>query len=162
MLTDTDMNYIQLYLEKNYGLFAENKILSAVQIVANENKYHPICEYLNSLQWDGTERIGNTLHHFLGADVNAYTYEVMKLFLLGAVNRVFSPGCKFETMLCLVGGQGAGKSTFFRFLAIKDEWFSDDLRRLEDDNVFRKLQGHWIIEMSEMLATGNAKCVLRR
>ena len=44
-------------------------------------------------------------------------------------------------------------------LAIKDEWFSDDLRRLDDDNVYRKLQGHWIIEMSEMIATANAKSI---
>ena len=43
----------------------------------------------------------------------------------------FQPGCKFETMLCLLGGQGAGKSSFFRLLAVKDEWFSDDLRRLD-------------------------------
>ena len=83
----------------------------------------------------------------------------MKIFLLGAIKRVFQPGCKFETMLCLVGGQGAGKSTFFRLLAVKDEWFSDDLRRLDDDNVYRKLQGHWIIEMSEMIATANAKSI---
>ena len=62
-------------------------------------------------------------------------------------------------MLCLVGGQGAGKSTFFRLLAVRDEWFSDDLRRLDDDNVYRKLQGHWIIEMSEMIATANAKSI---
>ena len=72
---------------------------------------------------------------------------------------MFQPGCKFETMLCLVGGQGAGKSSFFRLLAVKDEWFSDDLRRLDDDNVYRKLQGHWIIEMSEMIATANAKSI---
>jgi predicted P-loop ATPase len=83
----------------------------------------------------------------------------MKIFLMGAIKRVFQPGCKFETMLCLVGGQGAGKSTFFRLLAVKDEWFSDDLRRLDDDNVYRKLQGHWIIEMSEMIATANAKSI---
>ena len=44
-------------------------------------------------------------------------------------------------------------------LAIKDEWFSDDLRRMDDDNVFRKLQGHWIMEMSEMIATANAKSI---
>ena len=62
-------------------------------------------------------------------------------------------------MLCLVGGQGAGKSTFFRLLAIKDEWFSDDLKRIDDDNVYRKMQGHWIIEMSEMIATANAKSI---
>lgn len=55
-------------------------------------------------------------------------------------------------MLCLVGGQGAGKSTFFRLLAVKDEWFSDDLKKIDDDNVYRKMQGHWIIEMSEMIA----------
>ena len=52
-----------------------------------------------------------------------------------------------------------GKSSFFRLLAVKDEWFSDDLRRLDDDNVYRKLQGHWIIEMSEMIATANAKSI---
>ena len=55
--------------------------------------------------------------------------------------------------------RGAGKSTFFRLLAVKDEWFSDDLRKLDDDNVYRKLQGHWIIEMSEMIATANAKSI---
>ena len=48
-------------------------------------------------------------------------------------------------MLCLVGGQGAGKSSFFRLLAIRDEWFSDDLKKLDDDRVYLKLQGHWII-----------------
>ena len=67
--------------------------------------------------------------------------------MLGAIHRAFHPGCNFETMLCLVGGQGAGKSTFFRFMAVRDEWFSDDLRNLDDENVYRKLQGHWIIEM---------------
>ena len=72
---------------------------------------------------------------------------------------MFKPGCKFEVMLCLVGGQGAGKSTFFRLLAVKDEWFSDDLKKIDDDNVYRKMQGHWIIEMSEMIATANAKSI---
>ena len=63
-----------------------------------------------------------------------YTYEALKLFRLGAISRAFQPGCKFEIMLCLVGGQGAGKYTFFRLLAVRDEWFSDDLRTLDDDN----------------------------
>ncbi len=96
---------------------------------------------------------------YLGADSDQYTYEALRLFLLGAIRRAFHPGCKIEIMLCLVGGQGAGKSTFFRLLAVKDEWFSDDLRKLDDKNVYRKLQGHWIIEMSEMIATANAKSI---
>ena len=80
-------------------------------MVAHQNQYHPIREYLNRLEWDGTERIPYVLHHFLGAEICAYGTEVMRLFLLGAIHRVFRPGCKFELMLCLVGGQGAGKST---------------------------------------------------
>ena len=158
-LTDMDMNYLLLYLEENYGLTSEKKVQSAIKIVANENRYHPVRDYLNNLQWDGTERIRYALHHFLGADTDEYTYEALKLFLMGAIRRVFRPGSKFEVMLCLVGGQGAGKSTFFRLLAGRDEWFSDDLKKLDDENVYRKLQGHWIIEMSEMITTANAKSI---
>ena len=158
-LTDTDLNYLMLYLEDNYALTSEKKIQKAIAIVADCNKYHPIRDYLNSLEWDGTERIRYALTRFLGAEESEYTYEALKLFMLGAISRVFKPGCKFEVMLCLVGGQGAGKSTFFRLLAVKDEWFSDDLKKLDDDNVYRKIQGHWIIEMSEMIATANAKSI---
>ena len=158
-VTDTDMRYIRLYLEETYGLTSEKKIADACEIVAHQNSYHPVRDYLNSLTWDGTERIRFCLRCFLGADADNYTYEALRLFMLGAIHRAFCPGCKFEVMLCLVGGQGAGKSSFFRLLAGKDEWFSDDLRKLDDENVYRKLQGFWIIEMSEMIATANAKSI---
>ena len=158
-MTDTDMKYIRLYLEENYDLTSEKKIIDAADLAAHQNSYHPVRDYLNSLTWDGTERIRYCLHHFLGAEADEYTFQALRLFLLGAIHRAFHPGCKFEVMLCLVGGQGAGKSSFFRLLAVKDEWFSDDLRRLDDDNVYRKLQCHWIIEMSEMIATANAKSI---
>ena len=156
-LTDTDLNYLMLYLEDKYSLTSEKKIQKALSIIADSNKYHPIRDYLNGLEWDGTERIRYALPRFLGAEESEYTYQALRLFMLGAISRVFKPGCKFEVMLCLVGGQGAGKSTFFRLLAVKDEWFSDDLKKIDDDNVYRKMQGHWIIEMSEMIATANAE-----
>ena len=134
---------------------APNKII--LERMGEVEDRHANC--LNILAWDGTERIRYALHHFLGAEVSEYSYEALKLFMLGAITRAFKPGNKFEIMLCLVGGQGAGKSTFFRLLALRDEWFSDDLRKLDDENVYRKLQGHWIIEMSEMMATANAKSI---
>lgn len=158
-LTDTDVNYLLLYFEKNYGLTSEKKMMAALSITANENCYHPIRDCLNALVWDGRPRIRDCLHYFLGADSNDYVEAMLQHFLLGAIRRVFVPGSKYEEMLCLVGGQGAGKSTFFRLLAIQDEWFSDDLKKLDDDRVFAKLQGHWIIEMSEMLATSSAKSI---
>lgn len=124
-LTDDDLSQIYLYMEVHYDLINEKNIQNAIHIVANRHTYHPIRDYLNSLEWDGQERMGNVLHHFLGADNGELTRECMKIFMLGAIERVFHPGCKYEAMLCLVGDQGVGKSSFFRFLAIKDEWFSD-------------------------------------
>ena len=74
--------------------------------------------------------------------------------------RVYDAGIKYDTMVCVVDDQqGGGKSTMARFMAIKDEWFTDDIKNLDDENIYRKLQGHWIIEFSEMLATSNTKTV---
>ena len=157
-VNDMDDIHIRHYFEKTYQLTNDKKIREGMQIVASENSYHPVREYLNSLKWDGKERIRHVLHHFLGADTDDYVYEFMKLFLLGGISRVFKPGCKFEYMLCLVGGQGVGKSSFIRFLASSDEWFCDDIKRLDDEKIFEHLVGHWILEIAEMLALNNVKC----
>jgi|GEM_PF-6392169 len=139
-VTDTDMYQLQYYLEKNYSLSNDRNILKAVNIAASENSFHPIRELLSSLSWDHVPRMDTLLCKYPGAENSCYTREVTRLLMTAAIRRIFEPGCKFELMVCLVGGQGIGKSTFFRFLAIKDEWFSDDLRRLDDDNIFRKMR----------------------
>ena len=48
-MTDTDEAYITMYLEKTYGFCNEQKITKAIKIVANNNRYHPIQDKLNSL-----------------------------------------------------------------------------------------------------------------
>ena len=158
-LTDTDVKYLLLYFEQNYELTSEKKITAALSIVANENCYHPIQDVLNSLVWDGVPRVRVALHHFLGAEVGDTNEKYLRTFMLGAVNRVFHPSCKFELMLVLVGGQGAGKTTFIRFLALEPEWFTDDVSKLDDKEIYHRLNGHWICELSEMVATANAKSI---
>ncbi len=104
-LTDVDVKYLLLYFEENYGLTREENH-DAVAVIANENRYHPVCDFLNALHWDGTERIPFCLHRFLGSDTDDYTYETLGLFLLGAISRAFKPGCKFEviTLSCRRSG----------------------------------------------------------
>lgn len=158
-IDDDDLDNLCLYLETTYGLMNEKNMYKAINIVAAENSFHPIKEYLEGLKWDGKSRIDEFLPKYVGADECEYTYEATKLILMAAISRIYTPGVKFDMMICLVGGQGIGKSSLFRLLAIKDEWFSDDLRRIDDENIFRRLYGHWIIEMSEMIATVNAKSI---
>ena len=114
-------NQIRLYLEHNYQLTSERCISIGLSVSAGNNSFHPIRDRLEGLVWDGEERIGRALHHFLGAEENEYTAEVMKMHMLAAISRIYFPGCKYDIALCLVGPQGGGKSTFFRFLAIEDE-----------------------------------------
>ena len=156
-VTDTGEYNLKMYLEELYEITSERVIKAGIDIISNENKYHPIREYLESLVWDGVPRIENMLPHFLGAEKSKYTIGVMKMHMLAAISRIYEPGIKYDIMLCLVGSQGAGKSTFFKYLAIKEEWFSDNLDHLDDENIYRKLQNHWIIEMGEMKATITAK-----
>ena len=81
-LTDVDIRYLVLYLEEHYGLTSEKRIEGAIKVAANEYRYHPIRDYLNSLSWDGTERVRFALHRFLGAEISDYNYEVLLLLSL--------------------------------------------------------------------------------
>lgn len=158
-LTDSDLRRLYLYMEQNYNQNNDKYIDEALFNAAEDNRYHPIREYLLSLQWDGEHRIGDVLHHFLGVEKTEFSQESMRLFLLGAIARVFTPGRKFDYMLCIIGPQGCGKSTFLKKLSMNDEWFSDDIRDIDKGGkVYEQLRGHWIIEMSEMLAMMNMKC----
>ena len=157
--SDNDLNNIITYMESTYGLRVNDQIERAIRVVAIENSYHPIRDKLNALVWDGESRLDKVLTKYLGVEATELTIESLKLFMLGAISRVFNPGCKFEYMLCLVGGQGAGKSTFLRFLAMEDCWFSDDIKKLSDKDVHEHLSGHWILEIPEMLAILKAQYV---
>lgn len=158
-LDDTDLSFLLLHLDTHYGLRVEKQLMHALRVASTNEAFHPVREKLLGLQWDGVPRVRDALHHFLGADKSDYNENCLKVFMFGAVNRVFHPGSKFELMLVLVGGQGAGKTTFIRYLAMEEDWFSDDIRNLNDDKVFHRLNGHWIMEMSEMVATANAKSI---
>lgn len=159
MIDDMDVAFLRLYLEEHYGLRSEKLIYPALNIVSTAQAFHPVRDRLNSLVWDGVPRVRVALHHFLGAEVGDTNEKYLRTFMLGAVNRVFHPGCKFELMLVLVGGQGAGKTTFIRFLALEPEWFTDDVSKLDDKEIYHRLNGHWICELSEMVATANAKSI---
>ena len=154
-----DRCQICVYLESVYGLKSEKQVDKAVDFVAMEHAFHPVRDFLRKLKWDGMSRIADLLPKYLGAEKCEYTTEVTRVLLTAMIRRIYEPGCKFDNMVVLVGGQGVGKSTLARFLACRDEWYTDDIRRLDDDSIYQKMAGHWVIEMSEMIATVNAKSI---
>ena len=63
-VTDKDDIHIRHYIEKYYRFRNDKAVRDAMQIVATENEYHPVREYLDSLIWDGVERVKYALPHF--------------------------------------------------------------------------------------------------
>lgn len=59
-------------------------------------------------------------------------------------------GVKFDYMLVLYGDQGQGKSTFFRYLCGKDEYYQDNLDKFEGEKAFEKTENKWIVEAAEL------------
>jgi predicted P-loop ATPase len=125
---------------------------TAVMTLANHRRFHPVCDYLDGLQWDGVPRIDCWLITYGGAKDSEYLRAVGALVLVAAVRRVRSPGCKFDEMLVLENPeQGTNKSSAVQVLAVKPEWFSDNLPLgLPPKETIEALSGHWIMEVSEL------------
>ncbi|KEI96571.1 hypothetical protein N496_15410 [Clostridium botulinum A2B3 87] len=151
---DTDDSGLREFIEKYYSISSTAKCADALALVFEKHSFHPIKEYLNSLKWDGKERINTLLIDYLGAEDSNYVKTVTRKTLVGAVARIFIPGIKFDTMLVLSGPQGIGKSTIIKKLG--KDWYSDSLTTVSGKEAYEQLQGFWLIEMGEMTATKKA------
>ena len=137
-------------IQADYGLKSRQDFADALKNVSMRNKFHPVRELLDSLTWDGEVHIRKLLPEYLGAEDSDYTYQVMRLWMLGAVSRVYKPGNKFDYTIILQGSQGIGKSTFLKLMALDDSWFNDSLDSLDSDKAVQSLTGSWIIELAEL------------
>ena len=155
-----DADDAQLYgwVADQYGVqFPENKFTKALAIVTDQRRFNPLRDYIRGLpDWDGVPRVDTLLVDYLGAEDSPYTRAVTRKTLIGAIQRVLEPGCKFDTVLVLDGKPGIGKSTLLRKLG--GVWFSDSLSLADtrDKTAAEKLQGVWIMEIGEMQGTRKA------
>lgn len=156
-----DDSCLKSYVEKKYDLKSGDKCMEGLNIVISQCRFNPVTEMLDNIwrtKWDGSyTHIRKLLPYYLGVDDNEYTYEVMKVFMLGAICRAFRPGCKFDYMMVIVGPQGVGKSTFLRYLSMNNSWYDDNFNTIEGDKASERLRGMWIVEMAELLATKRAR-----
>jgi putative DNA primase/helicase len=104
---------------------------------------------LNSLVWDGKQRVSSWLSVYLGSENNAYTSAVGTCTLISGVARIFFPGCKVDQILLLEGPQGSLKSTFLLTLS-GAEFFCDHISDIGSKDSRLELAGTWIFELAEL------------
>ncbi|EOS41844.1 hypothetical protein C810_05176 [Lachnospiraceae bacterium A2] len=137
-------------IQTDYGVKNRNDYFDAIKNVSMRNKFHPVRDILDGLEFDGEEHIRSLLPDYLGVEDTEYSYQVMRLWMLGAVARVYEPGCKFDYTMIFTGPQGLGKSTFLKMMSLNDSWFNDSLDSLDSDKAAQSLMGSWIVELAEL------------
>ena len=167
-ITDADVGAVQEWLQiAGLTKLSKDTTHQAVDMRANENAFHPVRAYLDSLRWDGVkrlagdytgdfERIPPWLTRYLGAEDSPYTASIGSMFFIALVARILEPGCKVDTMLILEGPQGAMKSTACSIIG--GRWFSDTMpENVASKDSAQHLRGKWLIELGELHALSKAE-----
>jgi predicted P-loop ATPase len=143
---DVEKAYIRAAQELHLDI-DKQKASDIVAVCAQENKYSPVREYLNSVAGGEQINLESLAERYFGTQ-DPFHAILLKRTLIAAVARAFKPGCKVDTMCILQGGQGALKSTFWQTLA-GETWFTDNLSEASEKDEKLKLRRYWILEFSE-------------
>lgn len=149
-ICDTDYVDIQIVIEQAGFQPNKNDIPTAVARLGIDNGYHPVRDYLDSLKWDGVTRLDRFLPILFGTPDTEYEQMIGPKWMIGAVARIYEPGCKMDNMLVLEGPQNLGKSTALRVLFGADN-FTEMVNELRDHKRFvEQIQGKWVVEFAEL------------
>ena len=149
--TDTDDACLRNYFATKYLIKGKGIIDDALQEVTQDNKFHPVRQYLTGLTWDGECRVDTLFIDYIGAEDTDYIRAVTRKWMCGAIARVMEPGVKFDTAIVLYGSQGLGKSLILERLGRK--WFNNSLVDIKTKDALEQIQGSWINELAELAPT---------
>ena len=148
-----DIEYCQLfyqYLSLMGYKIAKDTATDCLLVASRQYCYHPVNSYLERIAADQSIKpinLETVATDYLGTNSSLYN-QMLKTTLLAAVGRVRNRGIKFDNCCVLLGNQGVGKSTFWRFLA-SDSWFCDTWQP-KDPDLYMAIQCCWIYEIAEL------------
>jgi Virulence-associated protein E/Bifunctional DNA primase/polymerase, N-terminal len=147
---DADDIHLQLRFqrEKRIPRMGLDTVRSAVTEIAFRNRKNCVKDWLESLRWDGEERLQHFFEDHYGVDGTLYHRAASKNFLVSMVARIYKPGCQSDHMIVLEGPQGIFKSSSLREIA--GEHHAEQHENITHKDFLQNLQGKWLIEISEM------------
>ncbi|WP_246688905.1 VapE domain-containing protein [Mesorhizobium sp. WSM4310] len=130
----------------------------AIRLLAQENSFNPVLDWIEAQPWDGVSRIDTWLSVYMGAEDNELNRAFGRAVLIAGVRRARRPGCKFDYVLVLEGPQGRGKSTALKIMAGGEDFFSDEIAiGVSYKEQQELLQGRWIVELPELAGLSRAE-----
>jgi len=151
VLREEDILHMEMYFASKFNIaFDEKTILRAVTFLANCRAYNPVKNYIYGLAWDGKNRLDDVFVRLMHAQDSEYTRAVTRKTFVGAVARVFEPGCQWDYTLILEGAEGLRKSSFIRVMA--GQWGAEFNVDPKHKDTVEMMRGAWLVEIAEMVA----------
>lgn len=153
-----DLIAVKMWMLCTKGYFAKSVMLEdAIKQATAAASFHPVREYLEELPPPAPESLylksaatATTLFGSTPADA-PHVVAYLRKWMIGCVARIMAPGSQFDTVLTLVGTAGWRKSTFFKLLATKPEWYRSSLPDISDpQKVGLALRGQWVVELGDL------------
>lgn len=150
--TDEDAIQIRYIFNNNNFDVGTNLVEEASVIVSSNNRFHPVKHWFeNNCEWDKKPRLDNFFHEYCGTELNKYTSALARKIFCAVVARIYNPGCKFDMVPIFVGERGIGKSSLIELIAIKKEWFCNNVGDITDaKELVPQSNGKLIIEWQEL------------
>lgn len=155
---ECDLDDLRLWLAIKHNIDVPAEDCAAiVTYLAKQSQFSPVKEYLKTCselyEADG-DLLNSIASRYLGSTSELHQVMIRKT-LISAVARAFQPGAKVDTVCILSGGQGVGKSSFWKALA--GDWFDDSVGSVSDKDERLKLHQAWLIEWAELEAVFKRK-----
>lgn len=154
---DEIASYIERAVDYDHVLFNSDRIRSAISVIASKHAFNPVKEYFDAAEkaWDGDDRLHNVFSDYLGVEKTPATDLIADIWFRGAVAKAYNPMVKFDFVLDLVGGQGAGKTTFLQKIAPLG-YYTDQFLSFTDKDDFAVMRRSLIVNDDELTATSNS------
>ena len=144
---------------KALGILRYSNLLSNLEVIALENRYHPVLDRLTKARWDGKDRLGNVfgilgvtndLHKSL---IHKWALQTIALLYNDSENPISAQG-----VLVLQGKQGIGKTEFFKHLALDSKFFKEGaVLDMSIKDTIISATSVWICELGEIDSTLSKK-----
>jgi len=153
---DADSRSLVYWIQTALQLHKFNKRLidEGVLMHATQHKRNSVIEWVESIPWDGVNRIDHWLADYLGAPNDAHHHAAGRNWLISMIARAAQPGCQVDHMLILEGLMGRGKSAILR--ALGEPWFATLNQRFGSKEFIEAIQSNWLIELADLRALANA------